>query len=113
MIAASGSRALPRHTPPGGAITEAPPTIPPAFVSTPHAERYLLEADTLRRRQLRSALLHGAAQGWRERQRIWPAVIAGVVLVAVILAALAVADAFEKQQRIDEERRRPVVTTTR
>jgi hypothetical protein len=73
---------------------------PPApFVSTPNAERYLLEADTLRRRQLRSALLHGSSRTWRDRRRIWPAVVAGIIVVAVIAAAIAVHGAFEQQRR--------------
>jgi hypothetical protein len=82
---------------------------PPApFVSTPNAERYLLEADSLRRRQLRSALLHGSGLTWRDRRRIWPAALGGVVLVAVICAAIAVHGAFQMQQqeRAEQERER-------
>lgn len=83
-----------------------PPASGPApFSSTPNAERYLLEADTLRRRQLRSALLHGSSRTWRDRRRIWPAVIAGIVLTAVISAAIAVYGAFEAQQRKQEQQR--------
>lgn len=76
----------------------APPPAPAPFGSTPNPERYLLEADSLRRRQLRSALLHGSRRTWRDRRRIWPAVLAGLVVVAVIAAAIAVAGAFERQQ---------------
>jgi hypothetical protein len=68
------------------------------FRHTPNAERYLLEADSLRRRQLRSALLHGSRRTWRDRRRVWPAVVAGLVLVAVIAAAIAVYGAFRQQQ---------------
>lgn len=91
-------------------MTSPPPT-PPAeggqpapFVRTPNAERYLLEADNLRRRQLRSALLHGSSRTWRDRRRLWPAAIAGVILVAVISAAIAVYGAFQAQQENQERR---------
>ncbi|HET8684453.1 MAG TPA: hypothetical protein VFM54_21655, partial [Micromonosporaceae bacterium] len=61
---------------PGGPGHAVPPDgerpAPAPFVTTPNAERYLLEADSLRRRQLRSALLHGSTRVWRERRRIWP-----------------------------------------
>lgn len=79
---------------------------PEPFASTPNAERYLLQADNLRRRQLRSALLHGSTRTWRDRRRIWPAVVAGVVAVAVVIAAIAVHSAFQtyqEQQRQQEE----------
>ena len=73
-----------------------------------NAERTLLEADSLRRRQLRAALLHGSSQSWRERRRIWPAVVAGLGAVAIVIAAIAVYGAFQKQKSINEERQRPV-----
>ncbi|HZN19758.1 MAG TPA: hypothetical protein VFB84_16480 [Micromonosporaceae bacterium] len=88
---------------------------PAPFVTTPNAERYLLEADSLRRRQLRSALLHGSTRVWRERRRIWPAALSGLVVVAVVVAAIAVYGAFQRQQRITEEeqrRRQPVPVVT-
>lgn len=66
-----------------------------ALQTTPNAERYVLEADAMRRRQLRSALLHGSARNWRESRRIWPAVVAGLVVVAVILAGLSVMQALK------------------
>lgn len=58
--------------------------------TVPHAERYVLEADALRRRQLRSALLHGSRRTWREHRRVWPAVVVGMVVIAVVLAAMAI-----------------------
>jgi hypothetical protein len=76
------------------------------FARTPHAERYLLESDNLRRRQLRSALLHGSARVWRERPRVWPAVLGGLVVVAVIVAVIAVHAAFERQREITEREKR-------
>jgi type II secretory pathway component PulL len=85
---------------------QARPTVPEAFVTTPNAERYLLESDSLRRRQLRSALLHGSGRTWRERQRLWPAALAGVLLVAVIVASITVANAFSRQRQIDQEKER-------
>src|SRR5699024_12039465 len=47
------------------------PTAPPnlGMQNTPNAERYVLEADAMRRRQLRSALLHGRRRTWREVSR--------------------------------------------
>jgi hypothetical protein len=92
------------------------PARPPGDLPRPHAERYLLEADSLRRRQLRAALLHGSRQSWRERRRIWPAVVAGVGAVAIVVAAIAVYGAFQKQKRINDQQQqlnnpRPAVTT--
>jgi len=86
------------------------------FARTPNAERYLLESDNLRRRQLRSALVHGSAGVWRERRRIWPAVVAGIVAIAVVMATIAVQQAFRKQRDIAEQDRLrrqppPAVTT--
>lgn len=58
----------------------------------------------MRRRQLRSALLHGSARTWREHRRTWPAVVVGIVVIAVALAAMAVVDAYQRQQEINEQR---------
>ncbi|MDS1270153.1 hypothetical protein RIF23_07585 [Lipingzhangella sp. LS1_29] len=80
--------------------------VPEAFHYTPNAEQYVLQADALRRRQLRAALLYGSSRYWRRRQRVWPAVICGVVLIGVICGGIAVAGAFEAQQDINEERGR-------
>ncbi|MEY9214358.1 hypothetical protein NI17_020205 [Thermobifida halotolerans] len=80
------------------------PAVPEAFHATPNAERYVLQADALRRQQLRAALLYGSSRYWRRRQRVWPAVIAGAILVAVVSGGIVVAGAFEKQQAINEER---------
>ncbi|WP_222854271.1 hypothetical protein [Fodinicola acaciae] len=70
--------------------------------TTPNVERYMLESDVLRRRQLHTALLFGSSRTWRDRRRIWPGVLVGVILVAVIVAGLAVAGAFRKQQINDQ-----------
>lgn len=67
-------------------------------------ERLLLDAAALRRRQLCAAFLHGSARSWRVRRRIWPATVAGLLIVAVAMAALAVAAAFAAQQELDGER---------
>jgi hypothetical protein len=72
--------------------------MPPNASTTPNAERYLLEADALRRRQLNAALLHGSSRTWRDRRRIWPAMLAGVVVVAVIVAVFLVIHALEAEQ---------------
>lgn len=76
--------------------THEPPRARPMF-NTPNAEKYVLEADAMRRRQLRSALLHGSSRTWREHRRVWPAVLLGVVVVAIVLAAMAVIDAYRDQ----------------
>ncbi|CAM4036439.1 hypothetical protein GCM10009799_22550 [Nocardiopsis rhodophaea] len=78
--------------------------VPEAFQFTPNAEQYVLQADALRRRQLRAALLYGSSRYWRRRQRVWPAVIGGVILVAIICGGISVASAFHKQQEINKER---------
>ncbi|QSB15722.1 hypothetical protein JQS43_05120 [Natronosporangium hydrolyticum] len=90
------------------ASSAGPPSAPQStpFGSTPNAERYLLEADNLRRRQLRSALLHGSSRTWRDRRRIWPAVVAGVILVAIISAAIAVTGTFQNYRREQREEQR-------
>jgi hypothetical protein len=78
-----------------------------SFATPPNAERFMLQSEDLRRRQLRSALLHGSGRNWRERRRIWPAALAGAIAVAVIIAVIGVYGAFERQQKIiDEEQRR-------
>lgn len=71
------------------------PPLPPGASKTPNAEKYLLEADALRRRQLVSALLHGSRRTWREQRRLWPAVIAAVIVVAVIVAVFGVLRAVD------------------
>lgn len=78
---------------------------PRPYPGTPNAERYVIAADNLRRRQLRSALLHGSSRTWREQRRIWPGVIAGVVAVAMIVAAIAVAGAFRNERELQERQR--------
>jgi hypothetical protein len=90
-----------------------PPTpwMPPNAGNTPNAERYLLEADALRRRQLRSALLHGSSRTWREQRRIWPGIVAGIVVVAVILATFAVIKAFKKSEEIQQQQSPTTVPT--
>jgi len=70
---------------------------------SPNAEKYVLEADAMRRRQLRSALLHGSTRTWREHRRVWPAVVAGIIVAAVIVAAMGVTGAFRQQQENEEQ----------
>ncbi|WP_067604201.1 hypothetical protein [Nocardiopsis listeri] len=79
--------------------------LPEAFQSTPDTERYVLQADALRRRQLRAAVLYGSSRYWRTRQRVWPSVIVGLILAAVVAAALVVFGAFQTQRDLNEERR--------
>lgn len=72
----------------------------PATPTTPNAEKYVLAADALRRRQLETALLHGSAQTWRDRRRLWPAMIGGVIAVALVVTIVAIVGAFHQQQEI-------------
>jgi flagellar biosynthesis/type III secretory pathway M-ring protein FliF/YscJ len=66
----------------------------------------VIAADNLRRRQLKSAMLHGSSRTWREQRRIWPGVIAGAVVVAVIVAAIAVAAAFRNERELQDQQQR-------
>lgn len=100
-----------------GGETKHPVSMTPAMRNTPNAERYVLEADAMRRRQLRSALLHGSRRTWREHKRIWPAVVVGLIVVAVIIAAMAVGQAFKKTQENEKkqqkQQQRPPATAPR
>jgi len=97
------------------------PPVPPrttsgpgsAMQNTPNAERYVLEADAMRRRQLRSALLHGSRRTWRDHPRTWPAVVVGIIVVAVIIAGLAVTEAFKKtseNEKKEKQQQQPAAT---
>lgn len=93
-------------TAPNGSERPAPPVPPPPappMGGTPNAEKYVLAADAMRRRQLRSALLHGSRRTWREHPRVWPAIVVGVIAVAVVVAAIAVVGAFQKQKEKQEK----------
>ncbi|HEY4994195.1 MAG TPA: hypothetical protein VII33_19165, partial [Nakamurella sp.] len=68
-------------------------SIPPV----PHADRQLLALHALRQRQLRTAFLHGRRRSWRDRRRIWPAVVFAVVLVAVLIAAVSLVAAVHRE----------------
>ncbi|MEH3032849.1 MAG: hypothetical protein PGN07_02125 [Aeromicrobium erythreum] len=81
-----------------------PPTL--ALQNTPNAERYVLEADAMRRRQMRSALLHGSRRTWREHQRVWPAVVVGVIAVALVIAGIIVTQAIGKTRENEKEQER-------
>lgn len=58
----------------------------------------------MRRRQLRSALLHGSRRTWREHKRAWPPVAVGFVVVAVIIAGMAVKDALDVTKQNQQEK---------
>lgn len=87
-------------------------TVPTVMHRSGQTEQYVLQAAALRRRQLRAAFLYGSQRSWRQRQALWPGALAGVIVVAVIVAVIAVTGAFEKQKRINEKEQRPVSTQT-
>lgn len=89
------------------------PPPPPPMAGTPNAEKYVLQADAMRRRQLRSALLHGSRRTWREHARVWPAIVVGVIAVAVVVAAIAVIDAYQKSKEQKEEEESSALTYAR
>lgn len=94
------STAVPSPPPPA----DPDPHLPEAFHYTPDEEKYVLQADALRHRQLRSAILYGSSRYWRRRQRVWPAVIGGVILTALVCGVIALIGAFDRQQEVNEER---------
>ena len=67
----------------------------------PNADQHLLALHVLTGRQLRSTFLHGAGRTWRERRRIWPAVLVAAAIVALLIAGVSVVAAFDRQQRLD------------
>jgi len=89
--------ATPPRTPSGSHGVASPLGVDP--------ERLLLDAAALRRRQLCAAFLHGSARSWRVRRRIWPAAVAGLLIVALVIGALAVAAAFARQQELEHGQR--------
>lgn len=94
--------------------TPPPPPSPPPTMSlgtTPNAEKYVLEADAMRRRQLRSALLHGSSRTWREHRRVWPAVAVGIIVTAVIIAGMAVQNALNEQSKKQKEQQQRLEKT--
>ncbi|MGH3423688.1 MAG: hypothetical protein ACRDO8_03100 [Nocardioidaceae bacterium] len=72
-----------------------------SFGTTPNAEKYVLEADAMRRRQLRSALLHGSSRTWREHRRVWPAIAVGIILTAVVIAGITLKHAISSEDAAD------------
>ena len=70
----------------------------------PHADRHLLALHALRQRQLLTSFLHGRRRTWRDRRRIWPAVMIALALVALIIAGTSVVAAFQRQQQVETER---------
>lgn len=75
-------------------------------------DRQVLQAASLRRRQLRSALLYGSARTWRQQLNLWPAALVGAIAVAVIVAAVAVLSAFQQEQErreLEEQQRQAAV----
>jgi len=91
-------------SPPQSSAEAPDPHLPEAFHYTPDEEKYVLQADALRHRQLRSALLYGSSRYWRRRQRVWPAVIFGLVITALVCGVIALIGAFDRQQEVNEER---------
>jgi hypothetical protein len=88
-------------TPPEPPTRSSEPPPAPEF-DIPNAEKYMLEADVMRRRQLRSALLHGSTRTWREHRKVWPGVVAGLVAVGLFVAIIAVKSAYDKDKENQE-----------
>jgi hypothetical protein len=88
-------------TPPEPPTRSSEPPPAPEF-DIPNAEKYMLEADVMRRRQLRSALLHGSTRTWREHRKVWPGVVAGLVAVGLVIAIIAVKSAYDKDKENQE-----------
>ncbi len=82
----------------------APTPLPEAFQTTPHTERYVLQADALRRRQLRASILYGSSRYWRQRHHVWPSVVVGLIAAALLAAGIVVANAFQVQQELNDQR---------
>lgn len=108
-------------------MTSAPPPAPGSVGIDPLAlastradeDRATVLAHRLARRRLLSAVLHGHGRSWLDRTRAWPAIVVGVVVVAVVSAAIGITAAFVAQRRIDQEQQRnnqprpaPVVTSS-
>ena len=73
----------------------------PSFAAAPPSDGHILALHELRQRQVRAAFLHGGTRSWRERRRIWPAVVAALVILALVVAAACVLNAFHQQQLLD------------
>ena len=95
---------------PGSPEPPGPTPLPEAVQTTPHTARYVLQADALRRRQLRAALLYGSSRYWRQRHHVWPSVVVGLIAAAVLAAGIVVWGAFQTQREINEERRQETQT---
>ena len=67
----------------------------------PQADRQLLALHALRQRQLRTTFLHGRRRTWRDRRRIWPAVVVAAMIIAMLIAGTSVIAAFQRQQQLD------------
>lgn len=76
-------------------------TVDPPPSLTPHADRQLLALHELRHRQLRTAFLHGRRRSWRDRRRVWPAVVTAIVIIALLVTAVSVLAAFRLQQELE------------
>ncbi len=87
--------------------SEPPPSASPVItVPVPQADRHLLALHALRQRQICTSFLHGRRRTWRDRRRIWPAVVIALALVALIIAGTSVVAAFQRQQQVEAERAR-------
>jgi hypothetical protein len=65
-------------------------------VSAPVPAAVAVALSTLRRRQLQAAVMHGRRRSWRDRRRVWPAIVAALAALALVTAATAVVEAFQR-----------------
>ncbi len=40
--------------------------------------------------------MHGRSRSWRDRRRIWPSVVAALAALALVIAATAVVESFQR-----------------
>lgn len=74
-------------------------------------DKLLLESEALHKRMLIATAVHGSARSWRDRHRSWPALLLGLVVIVLIVAAIAVTHAFRTQSDINDEQRKELGIT--
>jgi hypothetical protein len=55
------------------------------------------------RHRLETALVHGRAQSWVDRQRLWPYAVAGLLTTGLVASGIGIAGAYEDQKNVDAQ----------